>query len=91
MVCAGDKQSVCRINPELKSVELKGGSAGSVQVASLMAVAATGAPKNVVVTDIAAQCAGDEFKLACKPQPAWAKYDSKTGKASVDAPKLATV
>jgi len=55
-----------------------------------MAVAA-GAPKNVVVTDIAAQCAGDEFKLACKPQPTWVKYDSKTGKASAIAPKLAAV
>jgi hypothetical protein len=89
LVCDIKTKSVCKINPELKSVEMKGGDVASVAVAVTNQMTSTG--KINFVTDIPKQCPGDKFYIECDPKDSSMKFDPQSGKASAVAPRSKTV
>lgn len=81
-------KSLCKINPELKNVEMKAGDNASVAVATTVKEVAAG--KLNFVTDIAKQCPGDRFYVDCTPAHSSMKFDPQSGKASAVAPSSKT-
>jgi len=75
-------KSLCRLNPTIADSTMKPGAAGSIGVAVLARSTRT------IVPDLAKYCPGDRFYMDCSPKADFMKYDEKTGKASIVAPKL---
>lgn len=75
--------SQCMINKLIVNSSMKAGTEGSINIATNIP---QGSAKAAIVTDLAKQCPGDNFKLECNPMADYMKYDMKTGKASVKAP-----
>lgn len=75
--------SKCMINKLVVTSSMKAGTDGSINIATTIP---QGSDKATIVTDLAKQCPGDNFRLECNPTADYMKYDPKTGKASIKIP-----
>jgi hypothetical protein len=76
-------RSVCKLDPRIANASMKPGTSGSYMIAVSKTAGAS-------IVDIAKQCPGDRFYMACNPKSTHFKFDEKTGKASATAPKSNT-